>query len=186
LKLWDNRIVDELPDAGRHVRLRPVTLDDAELLELWQSSEYRGEFNDFGIPMWPVRERIQENGLITARGGTLMVESVADRMPIGTVSWREVRYGPTPESQAWNIGISLVPEARGRGFGSEAQRILAAHLFATTPVIRIEAGTDVDNIAEQRALERAGFIKEGVLRQAQYRPGGWHDMVIYSRVRAIS
>jgi RimJ/RimL family protein N-acetyltransferase len=169
--------------TDHQVRLRPATLADAELLELWQANEYRGEFNDFGMPRWPVRERIQENGLINDQGGTLMVESVADRTPIGSVSWRQVRYGPTPESAAWNIGISLIPEARGRGLGSEAQRILAAYLFATTPVVRIEAGTDVDNIAEQRALEKAGFQKEGVLRRAQYRPGGWHDLVIYSCVR---
>jgi RimJ/RimL family protein N-acetyltransferase len=177
-------IVNEPPDGGHLVRLRPVTLDEAELLELWQSTEYRGEFNDFGMPRRPVWERLKQSGLSDAQGGTLMVELVADGMPIGTVSWRQVRYGPTPESVAWNIGISLIPEARGRGSGSEAQRMLAAHLFATTPVIRIEAGTDVDNIAEQRALEKAGFQKEGVLRPAQYRPGGWHDLVIYSCVRA--
>ncbi len=176
--------VNDPPEGGHRVRLRPVTLDDAELLELWQSTEYRGEFNDFGMPRWPVKERLQESGLIDAQGGTMVVESVADRMPIGTVSWRQVRYGPTPESIAWNIGISLIPEARGRGLGSEAQRMLAAHLFATTPVIRIEAGTDVDNIAEQRALEKAGFQKEGVLRRAQHRHRGWHDLVIYSCVRA--
>lgn len=178
--------VDELSTGGPQVRLRPVTLDDAALLELWQSAEYRGEFNDFGIPLRPVRERVQENGLVTSQGGTLIVERVADPKPIGTVSWREVRYGPNPESIAWNIGINLVPEARGHGFGSEAQRVLAAHLFTTTPVKRIEAGTDVDNVAEQRALEKAGFQKEGVLRRAQYRRGGWHDLVIYASVRDTS
>lgn len=175
--------VDEPSTSGRQARLRPVTLGDAELLELWQSIEYRGEFNEFGIPRQPVRERIQENGLVNSQGGTLIVERVADRTPIGTVSWREVRYGPNPESICWNIGISLIPEARGHGVGSEAQRTLVAYLFATTPVKRIEAGTDVDNLAEQRALEKAGFQKEGVLRRAQYRPGGWHDLVVYACVR---
>lgn len=169
--------------AGRMVRLRPVTVDDAELLELWQSPEYVGEFNVFGVKGRPVRERIQENGLVTSEGGTLIVELQADHKPIGSVSWRGVRYGPNPESVAWNIGINLIPEARGHGFGTEAQRLLAAHLFATTPVNRIEASTDVENVAEQRALEKAGFVKEGVLRGAQYRPGGWHDLVVYACVR---
>ena len=175
--------VDESSTSGHQAHLRPVRLDDAELLELWQSNEYRGEFNDFGMPRRPVRERIQENGLINAQGGTLIVERASDGIPIGTVSWREVHYGPNPESICWNIGISLIPEARGRGLGSEAQRVLVARLFATTPVKRIEAGTDVDNVAEQRALEKAGFQKEGVLRRAQYRPGGWHDLVMYACVR---
>jgi RimJ/RimL family protein N-acetyltransferase len=41
----------------------------------------------------------------------------------------------------------------------------------------------VDNQAEQRALEQAGFTREGVLRHAQFRDGGFHDMVLYSRLR---
>ena len=94
------RAEDEPSTKGHQTRLRPVTPDDAELLELWQSTEYRSEFNDFGMPRGPVRERIQEDGLVNRQGGTLIVERVADRKPIGTVSWREVRYGPNPESIA--------------------------------------------------------------------------------------
>jgi RimJ/RimL family protein N-acetyltransferase len=138
----------EDPSIGGHrVRLRRATVDDAELLELWQAVEYTGEFNHFGLQGRPVRESIQENGLVSGQGGTLVVELVADRKAIGTVSWRAVRYGPNPESVAWNLGINLIPEARGHGFGSEAQRVLTDHLFATTPVNRIEAATDVDNVA---------------------------------------
>lgn len=171
--------------AGYRVRLRRATVVDATLLELWRAVEYSGEFNDFGVEGRPVREAILENGLVSGQGGTLIVERVANGTPIGTVSWRAVRYGPNPESVAWNIGISLIPEARGHGFGGEAQRILADHLFATTPVNRIEAATDVYNAAEQRALEKAGFRHEGVLRGAQYRAGGWHDLVVFARVRGM-
>jgi RimJ/RimL family protein N-acetyltransferase len=73
---------------------------------------------------------------------------------------------------------------RGRGYGSRAQRLLAEHLFATTPSNRVEADTDVENAAEQRALERAGFTREGVVRGAQYRRGRWHDLVLYSLLRS--
>jgi len=113
----------------------------------------------------------------------MIVESAATGEPVGTVSWRTVRYGPNPESAAWNIGISLIPEARGQGFGTEAQRVLADHLFATTPVRRVEAMTDIENEAEQRSLEKAGFAREGVLKGSQYRRGGWHDLVVYARIR---
>jgi RimJ/RimL family protein N-acetyltransferase len=48
---------------------------------------------------------------------------------------------------------------------------------------RIEAGTEAENIDEQRALEKAGFQKEAVLRG-----GGWRgrivDGVLYSRLRS--
>jgi RimJ/RimL family protein N-acetyltransferase len=169
----------------RDIRLRQATLDDVELLTLWSSSpSHTGEFNDFGLARQrPYPELITKNELIGPNGGTLMVERFAGKKAIGTVSWRQVRYGPTPESAAWNIGISLIPEMRGLGYGSLAQRLLTDYLFATTSVNRIEAGTDVENLAEQRSLEKAGFIREGVLRGAQYRAEAWHDLVIYAVVR---
>lgn len=168
---------------GDRVRLRRATLDDAGLLELWQSVEYTGEFNDFGLPRRPVRDAIRETGLVGENGGTLVVESAVSGEPIGTVSWRMVRYGPNPESGAWNIGISLIPNARGKGLGTEAQRVLADHLFETTSANRVEAMTDIDNVVEQRSLEKAGFAREGVLNGSQYRAGGWHDLVVFARVR---
>lgn len=168
------------------VRLRPATLADADMLERWQDAAFVGEFNRFGLPRRPVREAIRETGLVGDRGGALVVEVISESRPVGTVSWHAELYGPNPESMAWNIGINLVPDARGHGFGGEAQRLLAERLFATTEVNRVEAMTDVDNHAEQRALEKAGFVREGVLRGAQWRAGGWHDIVVYSLLRPIS
>ena len=102
---------------------------------------------------------------------------------LGGVSWHAVDYGGTVSCSAWNIGIGLLPEARGRGIGTLAQRLLVEHLLATTELDRIEASTDVDNVAEQRALEKAGFRREGVLRGAQLRGGIRRDLVHYGLVR---
>jgi len=101
----------------------------------------------------------------------------------GEVADVAVFHGPNPGSRAFNIGIALLPKHRGHGHGTEAQRQLAAYLFAHTMVERLEASTDVGNLAEQRALERAGFTREGTLRHAQFRDGEFHDMVLYSRLR---
>jgi GNAT superfamily N-acetyltransferase len=101
----------------------------------------------------------------------------------GVVSWHLEAYGPNPGSHAWNIGIGLAAAARGHGVGTVAQRLLAEWLLATTPVHRIEASTDVANVAEQKALERAGFTREGILRSAQERADGRHDLYSYSLLR---
>ena len=165
------------------VRLREAIRSDARLLELWQSPDYRGEFNDFGLPVRPLAPAIREQRLIDDERGALIVELVVDGTPNGSVSWNGVHYGPNPESVAWNIGINLIPEARYQGYGGEAQRLLAELLFATTTVNRVEAMTDVENAAEQRSLEKAGFAREGVARGAQFRAGAWHDIVVYSLLR---
>ena len=100
----------------------------------------------------------------------------------GHLSAHSVWYGPSPGSRAMNIGISLVEEARGRGVGSMAQQLLAEHLHERG-IVRVEASTDVANTAEQAALRRAGFSLEGVLRQAQGRRDGQHDLQMWSHIR---
>jgi RimJ/RimL family protein N-acetyltransferase len=102
---------------------------------------------------------------------------------LGMVSWHAVGYGPGVGCASWNIGIELVPGARGRGVGTTCQRLLVEHLFATTELDRVEAGTDSDNIAEQRALEKAGFRRDGVVRGAQLMGGERRDMVLYGILR---
>lgn len=91
-----------------------------------------------------------------------------------------MQTGPTAFS--WAIGVGLAPESRGRGYGFEAQRLLVCYLFAQ--VNRIEAVTEITNAAGQRALEKAGFTREGVLRGSTFRQGQWHDQLIYSVLRA--
>ncbi|MFF1631236.1 GNAT family N-acetyltransferase [Streptomyces sp. NPDC058272] len=120
-----------------------------------------------------------ETGLITEEAGHLLV--VRDDERLGFVAWRKVVSSRT--THYWNMGIALLPEARGKGVGTEAQRQLVRYLFAHTLVMRIEADTEADNIAEQRALEKAGFTREGVLRSVVFRDGRWRDGVKYSILR---
>lgn len=107
----------------------------------------------------------------------------ADGTLAGSVGWHALQHGPTSSARALNIGITLLPQHRGRGLGTAAQAAFAEYLFATTLIERLEAGTDVQNVAEQRALEKAGFSREAVARHAQFRAGEWHDLVMYSRLR---
>ncbi len=87
------------------------------------------------------------------------------------------------EGKNWEIGILLAPDVRGRGVGTEAQRLLVEHLFTTTPVQRLSVWTELENVAEQRALEKCGFEREGVLRQGGWRGGAWRDLCLYGRLR---
>jgi RimJ/RimL family protein N-acetyltransferase len=164
------------------VRLRDVTLADADLLHAWAVGP-PSEFNDFGMPPEPSpRAALARGPLQNERNGMLIIELIADGSPLGMVSWHKINYGPNPESDGWNIGIELLPEARGHAYGGEAQAQLAAFLFETTSANRVEASADVENVAEH-ALEKAGFVREGVQRGAQFRAGTFHDLVTFARVR---
>jgi RimJ/RimL family protein N-acetyltransferase len=158
------------------VRLRELRADDAGLIDRLGSPEVSGPFDYFDDPPSDLL-RGQDYG-----GGWRVVED-QHRRAVGSVSFIQVPYGPNRMSLAWRIGITILPESRHRGYGAAAQRQLASYLFATTSANRVEADTDIQNLAEQRSLELAGFQPEGVHRGAQYRGGRWHDRVLYARLR---
>ena len=160
------------PAAG--VVLRPVQSGDLPLLEDGDESP----FNYFG----PRAERtaVPPPGLEDAGGLAVLDE---DGSLAGYVSWHYVRWGPNSASRCPMIGIELLPGERGRGIGRAAQRALAELFFRRTVVNRVEAHTDVENIAEQRALEGAGFTREGLIRGAQWRDGAYRDGYLYAILR---
>jgi RimJ/RimL family protein N-acetyltransferase len=131
-------------------------------------------FSDAGA----VDRRFAADGYLGPDGGRLVVE--VDDVAAGFVGWHGVAV---TSPRYWNIAIVLLPDFRGRGVGWRAQAMLCEYLFEHTPVERVEAGTQPENVAEQRALERAGFTKEGELRRAEFRAGAWRDVWVYSRLR---
>ncbi len=172
------------------MRLRPVeTRDIGWLVAMAGDPVLIGEHN------WPgsavdaderTREmtaRLDADGMIGEWKGTMVVE-LGDGTPIGDVSWRSEKWGPSEKSRCLAFGIALLPQHRGKGHGTEAQRLLVGHLFSRTSTHRIQTDTAVDNPAEQRALEKIGMVREGVIRQAEYRNGQYHDHVLYSILRS--
>jgi RimJ/RimL family protein N-acetyltransferase len=163
------------------VALAPVRERDVALVhELMTEPASTGESEWYG---WrdphALRRRWDGDGLLGDGGGMLMV--VADDEPVGFVAW--TKHRTTRISHCWTIGLALRPDARGKGIGTSAQRLLADYLFAHTLANRVEAVTGVTNLAEQRALEKAGFTREGVLRGYGFQGGRWRDGVLYSVLR---
>jgi RimJ/RimL family protein N-acetyltransferase len=165
-------------------RLRPVELGDVDALELQHSSrEAAGEYNWFGFRVpGRLRQRVENGETLRPERGQLAVVD-DDGNVVGEVAWIKAINGPPPNGECWNLGIWISADHRGKGYGSAAQRLGAAYLFEHTLMERVEAGTELNNVAEQRALEKAGFTREGVLRRACFRGGEWQDMVVFSKLR---
>lgn len=170
--------------VGDRVQIRPVRRDDLEILESWVNDiEIEGVFNDFGFEGFEgMAASFEKSGLIDDQQATIIIETLAGEI-VGGLSYYQAVYGPKSFHRVYGIGLHVVPDHRGKGYGTEAQKLLADYLFSTYPIARVEASTDIENTAEQRSLEKAGFTREGVLRKAQWRRGDWHDLVVYSKLR---
>jgi RimJ/RimL family protein N-acetyltransferase len=81
------------------------------------------------------------------------------------------------------IGFALVPNERRKGHGTEAIQLMIDYLFLTKDIVRIQVSADTRNIGSQRALKKAGFIKEGTMRKSWYTRGKYEDHHLYSILR---
>lgn len=149
---------------GVLVDLRPLQVRDVEHYErVANDPDYQGQYGMFALEAaGDTRRRFEQDGFLTHSFGRLVVID-KQGATVGGVSYISVFHGPPPANVVYNIGIDIDPTARRRGYGAEAQSLLARYLFDTYTVERVEASVDVENIGEQRALERAGFTREGVL-----------------------
>jgi len=66
-----------------------------------------------------------------------------------------------------------------RGFGSDAMRVRTRFAFETLGLHRLNSAARIDNLGSQRALEKAGYKREGIARKVIFHEGRWHDTVLY-------
>lgn len=167
-----------------NVSLRPIeTADLDRFRNNFADGEGTGDFQWFGhASSATVVAALAERSLL--RGEFNMLAVLNEGHLVGRVEWFKKAWGRPETSWCWEIAIGLFREARGLGIGTAAQSELAGYLFQHTTAQRLQATTDIHNLAERRALERCGFLLEGILRSAQWRNGGWHDLAMYSRLRA--
>jgi RimJ/RimL family protein N-acetyltransferase len=82
------------------------------------------------------------------------------------------------------LGWVFDPVQWGRGYATEATRVLMRFGFDDLGLHRIAATCHPDNAASARVLEKAGMTFEGRLRGHMRVRGGWRDSLLYAVVAA--
>lgn len=80
-----------------------------------------------------------------------------DDMPIG-----QIRY--QVEDAEAVVSVSLAPDQRGKGYGSQVIQFASQKVFADTSVERIHAYIKPDNVSSLAAFSRAGFSDSGLIK----------------------
>jgi RimJ/RimL family protein N-acetyltransferase len=89
--------------------------------------------------------------------------------------------GRTPATA--HLSYRIRAEVRGRGFATRALVLVADWLLTEVRVARVELYAYGGNLASQKVAERAGFVREGVLRRSEALNGVVHDRVFYSLIQ---
>jgi len=89
-------------------------------------------------------------------------------------------HGARLKDRCATIGIALGREHLGRGYGTDAMRVIVDYGFREMGLHRIQLGVAPFNPAGIRAYEKAGFVEEGRFRESIWHDGRWYDEVMMS------
>jgi RimJ/RimL family protein N-acetyltransferase len=92
----------------------------------------------------------------------------------------DVAAAPESDHRLARIGFTLAPEARGRGFATEAVTGLLDYLFHARGKHRVAADCDPRNLASVALLERVGLRREAHHLQSAWWKGEWTDAFLYA------
>lgn len=99
---------------------------------------------------------------------------------IGMTSYLDTR----PQDRAVEIGFTWIAKPyQGTTVNPECKYLLLRHAFDEQGYVRVQLKTDLRNVHSQRAIEKLGAVREGVLRKHMVMPDGFvRDTVMYSIV----
>jgi RimJ/RimL family protein N-acetyltransferase len=163
---------------GKNVNLKILDKEDLpQFAEWFNNPEVTGEFN----PLHQV-SKIEAEKMLESPNELrpFIIERKKGRGKVGFIAHFYVLH---PAGKQLEIGYSLVPNERQKGYCSEAATIMVDYLFLSKHIGRIQAQTDPRNSASQKVLEKVGFKKEGTLRRQFFSRGMWRDAFIYSILR---
>jgi len=166
---------------GKLIYLRPLEPDDADRFATWlndarvtRTLRARGPITRAFKREWIERVTRDDKALACS-----IVRRRDDRH-IGSTGLHEIDW----QARSAGFGISIgIPEMWGKGYGTEATRLITDHAFRTLNLNRVWLDVHASNVGAQRAYEKAGFRVEGVQRQAIYRDGRYADMLLMSVLR---
>lgn len=166
---------------GERLYLRPLEpAQDNHLYSTWlNDAEIRRYFSVYPTSDARGKERI-ENLYRDTRHILFGVALKEDNRLIGLVGLKDINVLNQSAEFYVIIGDRNI---QGRGYGTEATRLMLQYGFLELNLNRIQTQDMEENIGGWRADEKAGFKYEGLLREVMPRFGKFHNVKVYSLLK---
>jgi RimJ/RimL family protein N-acetyltransferase len=168
--------------VGEQVRLRAYEPADETMFRHWDRQDPDG-----GRLLWEIRFPVPETVLDDNPAGE---PAPSDNFPFSIVELDEGALVGAIHVQECDLrngtfryGISIFPPHRGKGYASEAIRLVLRHYFRERRYQKCTIEVYSFNAASIRLHERLGFTLEARLRRMTYTQGAFHDSLTYGITR---
>ena len=163
---------------SQRLMLLPMERHMASKVLEWLLDEDVAQWAVFGDPRPLTVEEIEEQ-IVAARAdprirmfAIVPLDSIS---PIGEAILQGIDWKNRSAQYGLIIGDR---QMRGRGIGQEVTRIIVEYAFSDLGLHRIEALVLSGNVAAIHCLEKVGFTREGVKKEAVWENGQWYDVML--------
>lgn len=162
-------------DASAGIYLRLMTYEDTDRIVAWRNSDavrrnfiYQAPFTREGHENW-IKNKVETGQVVQM----IICDVVGDR-PLGSVYIRDIDRQHRKAEYGIFIGEA---DARGRGIGTAAAKLMLQYCFCEAGLHRVYLRAFADNEQAVRSYEKAGFVREGLLREDVCIDGQYRDIV---------
>lgn len=147
---------------GEKIYLRPISNSDTNHIILWRNTNfvlknfiYQKPFSIKTHETW-LRDMVNTGKVIQ-----YIIYDKQENIPVGSVYLRDIDNENCKAEYGIFIGVR---EALGKGFGSEAAKLIIQYGFQHLKLHKIMLRVFSDNVRAIKSYENAGFIKEAYLK----------------------
>ncbi|CAH0121751.1 GNAT family N-acetyltransferase [Paenibacillus sp. CECT 9249] len=159
------------------IKFRKMTAEDAELYHSWRNDMEVMQTTSPLLDMHTLettRDFVNHVILGSDSAKSYMIVDKASGAPIGVTSLTHIDYKNRNAECILDIGAK---RHWGKGYGTEALRLLLDYAFLEMNLHRVSLCVFSFNERAVKLYEKIGFKQEGITRQSLFRNGGWHDLI---------
>lgn len=176
LPIEGKRVYLRLPERSDFSAWRELRMESRSFLQPWEPSWAPDELSRISFLG---RIGRYERDFAQGQAVPLFLLAREDDSLLGGVTIGYIRRGA---AQSCMLGYWMGQRHAGRGYMSEAISLVVPHIFRSMKLHRIEAACIPENTRSIHLLEKAGFRREGCLREYLKINGVWRDHLMFARV----
>ena len=155
------------------ITLRKLEFDDLDLLKKLKDESW---FGTHTITIINMKDQVEWFNRISNSNTDLFLMAINEMVPIGLYKIRNIDW----INRNYDSGHDVFEDSRNKGFGYKVVEAGVDFGFEILNMYRIDTEVLVNNIASIKTVVFAGFVLEGVRREAVYKCGQYIDSNFYS------